>query len=123
MTLLDRVKHTANGARILFEWVGDGQKVVPKEQAQQRADICIKCAYNEKGGVFAKAVAWAIKEQTDLKNDLQLNVAGEKSLHSCSLCTCWLRLKIWLPIEKIRKEQTPEEAAKWPAHCWIKNEP
>lgn len=123
VTLLDRVKQTANGARILFEWLGDDQKVVDKELAQSRADICKRCPKNQPGSIFTKAVAWAIKEQTDLKNDLQLRVEGEKSLHACQICTCWLRLKIWLPIEKLRKEETDEEKSRWPTWCWLRNEP
>lgn len=121
MTMLDRVKHTANGARVLFEWLGDGQEVVSQELAQERAKICIQCPKNVRGGVVTKAIAWAIKEQTDLKNDLQLKVDGEKSLHSCRVCTCWLRLKIWLPIEKLRKEQSENEL--YPTFCWQRNEP
>lgn len=122
MTLSERVKSWSSGARILSDWLGSGQKVVEKEQAQARADICIKCPQNKTGSLVTKAVAWSIKEQTDLKSDLGLAVAGEKSLKTCAVCTCWLRLKIWIPMEKLKAEETPESLAKYPDFCWMRTE-
>jgi len=133
VTLLDKVKNYANGARILYEWIGSGSQVVDQETAQKRATACLygdtdkegkpcACRHNQSGGIVAKAVAFAIYEQTQLKNELQLRVDGEKSLHQCSICSCQLKLKIWLPIETLRSEELPEEKGKWPAWCWMKNE-
>lgn len=122
MTLVEKASRYANGVRILSDWLGSGAQVVDKETAQKRANVCIKCPMNQNGNMVTKAIAWAIKEQTDLKSELELRVDGEKSLHSCAVCSCWLKLKIWIPMNQLRSEETPEDKAKWPAWCWMKTE-
>lgn len=134
MTLLDRVKSWSSGARILSDWLGSGSVVVDKELAQKRATACLSgdtdkhgkpcpCRYNQKGGLLEKSVAWAIHEQVSLKNDLELRLDGEKGLHECTRCRCQLKLKCWVPMDKLRKEETPEEKSNWPSWCWMRNEP
>lgn len=130
MSIWDKVKNYANGGRILKDWLGEGGVVVEQETAQARANTCLNgakdkegkpcmCPYNTKSGLLSKAVAWAVHEQLQLKNELQLRVDGEKALGKCSICDCQNKLKIWRELEKIRAEETPESLAKFPAHCWI----
>lgn len=123
MNIWDKVKNYANGGRILKDWLGEGGVVVEQETAQARANICVKCDNNVKSGLLPKAVAWAVHEELQLKNELQLRVDGEKALGKCGICDCQNRLKIWREIEKIRAEETPESLAKFPDWCWVKTEP
>jgi len=119
----ERIKNYANGTRICYDWLGEGGEVVCQELAQARADVCVKCPKNVKGGLLPKAIAWAVHEQLQLKNDLQLIVNGEKLLGKCSICDCQNKLKIWREISKIRDEETPESLSKFPTWCWVVNEP
>lgn len=134
MNIWDKVKNYANGGRILKDWLGEGGVVVEQEKAQARANICLNgardehgkprmCPNNVKSGLLPKAVAWAVHEELQLKNELQLRVDGEKALGKCSICDCQNRLKIWREIDKIRAEETEESLRKFPDWCWIRNEP
>ena len=120
MTIWDKVKHYSNGSRILWDWLGEGGKVVDQETAQRRANVCLQCVHNQKGAILPKAVAWAVHEQLQIKNELNLNVEGQKELGTCEICTCENKLKIWREIEKIRAEKGDDL---FPGHCWIITEP
>jgi hypothetical protein len=122
MNLLQRATAYRQGIRILSDWVGDGGVVVSKEQAQLRADTCLGCNENKAGWVAVEAVASAIREQVELKNDLDLRVEGEKSLHTCAVCVCPIKLKVWTPIEYCVKYMAKQEKEQFPSHCWIVKE-
>src|SRR6185295_6817084 len=104
MTLIDKAKNFATGVRTLTEWLGSGGQTVDQNLAQTRADVCLRCPNNGPSHDIVEATALAIKQQVELKNKLQLRVRGEKSLGSCSVCGCVMRLKIWLPIEKVKPD-------------------
>lgn len=120
VSLIDRVQQIVNGATILADWLGSGGIPVDKMTAQTRADCCLKCPLHDKTYSFTETAAVAIKTQVELKNHLRLRVDGEKSLHACGVCGCAMRLKIWLPIERIKP--TPEERDKYDANCWLRKE-
>lgn len=120
MNLFEKLASYANGARILADWLGSGGHVVHQNLAQDRADTCGICPHNKAGVKVVESASQAIKEQVELKNHLQLRVSGEKGLRSCELCDCPLRLKIWLPIERVRP--TDEERDLFPLHCWLRKE-
>lgn len=122
MNLLEKAKAYTNGARILSDWVGDGGIVAPKEQAQERAGTCLGCKHNQPGMKLAESVSAAIQEEVELKNAMELRVIGERSLHTCELCLCPLRLKVWTPLSYLTKYKKSEEIQKFPAHCWIRTE-
>lgn len=121
MTLFDQVKHLANGTQIIREWLGEGGVPVSYEQAQSRALVCLSCPNNVPGGFITDAVANAIKAHLELKAKLSLKVSGERRLAQCSVCQCQLRLKIWCPVDLLRRRALPED--KLPAHCWQLTEP
>lgn len=118
MNLLDQAKAIPHGIRVISEWLGSGAQICDSAEAQRRADVCLKCPKNVAGLEITKAVALAIKEHLGVKNKLNLRVNGEKSLHTCDVCLCVLRLQIWHPIDKVRSELDEAELRKLPAHCW-----
>lgn len=120
MRLVDRALQMVNGARILADWIGDGGHVVGQEDAQRRADVCLKCPKHSTNYSFAEPVADTIKSQLELKKHLEFRVRGEKSLHVCSVCGCVLRLKVWLPWERIKLDE--DEKPNYPASCWLLTE-
>jgi len=122
MNLLERASAYTNGGRVLADWIGNGGIAVDKLVAQERTTVCLTCVHNQPGWPLTETVASAIKEQVELKNALELRVAGERGLHTCSICECPLKLKIWLPIEAVTKYQNGDAIRKFPAHCWIRKE-
>jgi hypothetical protein len=120
MSLIDKAKNLANGARILTDWLGSGGTPVPHAQAQKRADTCLKCPHNVSGVPFIEGIASAIREQVELKNHLKLRVDGEKKLGTCEVCDCCLRLKVHVPLHVIAPD--PEELNDFPWECWLVKE-
>lgn len=119
------VKRIAGGARILSDWLGDGGIPVEPSVSQARADICLNCPKNTKGGFLVskitKPIADAIKEQLRVKHELGLTVNGEENLHTCAVCICQLQLKVHTPIDYILKHTSNEVMKEFPSFCWIPN--
>jgi len=118
--LLDRVQQFQEGAKILKEWLGSGAITVDRATAQRRADVCLKCPLNVNESFTAETIAAAIRRQVEIKNHLQLRVDGEKQLHTCSVCGCASKLKIWLPLERILPDA--DELPKFHPACWLHTE-
>jgi hypothetical protein len=121
MNLMTQAAKLLNGVETIQEWLGAGAVTVSPELAQQRATICIGCPKNIKGGLISASIAEAIRKQVELKNKLNLRVAGEKELGRCAACLCESRLKIWLPLRNILPE--PSERANFEQnYCWLLKE-
>lgn len=118
MTLIDKVKNFANGVRIITDWLGSGGQCVEPAVAQRRANTCLQCHKNLGGAPLLESAANAVREQLEVKNNLHLHVAGEKGLGTCGVCSCVLKLKIWVPITRIM----PQPGDDFPPHCWVLNE-
>lgn len=118
MNLFDKVSKFANGAVIVTQWLGSGGKAVAASQAQKRADICNECPRNNQTVRAAGLIAEKIKAQLEIKNGLSMRVSGEKRLGTCDVCMCHLRLKVWIPIERIM----PQPGDEFPDSCWINHE-
>lgn len=103
----------------LLDWLGAGQKPVPKKEAYRRAEICSRCTKNRPGNKLTQAVANAIREQTAARAKMQLAVPNEQDLKTCSACGCHLPLKVWVPLNHIL--ENTEEATLHNLHpdCWM----
>lgn len=116
-----------SGAQAILE--GFGEAPPSQEVAQTRANSCLhgdsgkKCPFNHTGGfsITAKA-SQVIHAQRQRKLELKLAVDGEESLGVCKVCSCFLPLKIWYDIETIYGHTEDATLAKFPDHCWIKQE-
>ena len=122
MNWVEKLGKYTDGIKILSEWLGAGGHIVERGLAQQRTDICLGCAFNQKSNMVTASVSQAIRKHLALKNHLQIRVAGEKSLHQCQICLCEMRLKVHVPIEFVQKTITEEERQKFPDYCWQKTE-
>lgn len=122
MNLLDRASLFLDGVKILSEWLGNGGVVVAKEDAQRRADVCLKCPYNQDGPFLPFAIAAHIHRTLEIKKHLDLSVVDEDELKTCMKCQCNLRLKVWLPLEDLMKGDGRERLPVFPSHCWLKTE-
>lgn len=121
MTLFEKAEAFANGGLIAIEWVGTDGNVVEQSAAQRRADACLKCPCRIPTPKALGFAADSIKRILELKNHLKLRVDGEKAIGVCSVCNCVNRLKVWMPIEKVRKDLDDDEFARLDVNCWIRH--
>lgn len=92
----------------MAEWLGDGGGPVAHTLAQQRANQCRWCQFNHESGTAKGAVGEAVRRQMAAKGRLGFRVSCESDLGECSLCRCWLPLKIHVPHAHIRRHQREE---------------
>jgi hypothetical protein len=120
MSLLTKVKNYANGVRILTDFLGSNGDVVGKELAERRAAVCSLCPLNKQGLAIAEAVSEVIREQTEVKNFLELRTSQDENLHTCSVCDCPLPLKVWQVYRRVKPSE--DEMEKFPTYCWLRKE-
>lgn len=114
---VERVKNTAQGVRILSEWLGDGGTPVDRSVAQHRLDACLHCLHNKptKPDSIEKAVAEVIIEQEQTRHDMAMILQGEANAGTCEVCGCYLKLKVWVPLSYLGDREMPDK-------CWISQE-
>lgn len=112
-----RVGNDIEGARVLFEWFGQGSRPVDLGAATRRAYCCSRCPRNDlKPRIFETTIANAIREQVGAKSDMRLETAYDPKIGTCDVCGCHLGLKIWVPLENISTDHP------FPSNCWIVTE-
>ena len=118
--VLNRLKQDVRGARTLAAWVGEGGSPVNRALAEQRARICMGCPANQPMRRQLEAsIATAIREQEEIRSQIDLRLPREESLHHCKACGCYLKLKVWVPMRHILAHSSPSE---FPSNCWIQRE-
>ncbi len=104
---------------MIQHWIA-GSKVVPRAEAERRAQICKKCTYNDD---FSKpcsiGICGELKSLVSSIVDHQ-GTQYDKDLRACHLCGCFLQAAIWLPLEVQCTGVTPEmkEAFATVPECW-----
>lgn len=115
-----KLASTLRGAKALSEWLGQGGVPVEPKLAGSRAIICAGCPHNVDNPNLLGAVALAsIQEYEFARNHLRLSVPEDDLLHTCGICSCPLKLKIWVPMEHIKPST---EEFSFPPYCWIPRE-
>jgi hypothetical protein len=107
----------------LTEWLGAGGVPVPGEEAQRRADICLTCPLNRTDvNLWDKvkgAVAESIRDQLEVKHQMEIYTHNETQLGICEACGCVLKLKVHVPLPHILNH-TPD-LQKFDKCCWIRD--
>lgn len=95
MGLSDLVRRW-NGTKA--NWEAAGRPFVSPEEAERRASICRSCPENRPitgcfgcGGFAAEVSAWMGG----------LKTLKDEHLHTCFVCGCFLRSKVWMPLDVI----------------------
>lgn len=116
---VNRFRETANGARILADWLGHGGIPVSQAQAEKRAEICSGCKLNRRrDNPISSTVAETIIEHERARHQVELRTTRDVALNTCGHCGCYLKLKVWVPTKYL--DQPP--ASTFPPHCWINKE-
>lgn len=133
MKTIERHKLIQDGValyRALSHWFGEGGKPVAQEVAQRRADVCLKCPFNDPSedadAIFRQGASLAIRKILELKRSQQLRVNEEGKLYLCAACKCVLKLKVFVPIkfvlETTNTKRLAELCAEKGVSCWILEE-
>lgn len=116
------VSTVIDATKILFRTALQG--TVSGAVAEKRAATCVKCEWNQSvagcqgcsAPMLREAAEKLIGGKTTTRND---------DLRTCCLCGCWLRAKVWVPINILKdytyKEQM-DRLKKWAPHCWVATE-
>lgn len=121
MNIANQIKHIPNGIETLREWLGEGGVPVDRETAQLRTDTCVACPMNSNGFSITAPVAKAIKRVVEIRNSAKLRTDGIKKLGTCSVCTCHLGTKIFVPIHIVKSQITQDESVQFEKanpNCW-----
>lgn len=116
-----------SGIKTLNEWIQSDEPPVAQELAESRAATCASCEHNAPGGFedwFTRPAAGAIKKQIELLAHRKLKTSQDEKLHTCRLCLCPLRLKVFTPMQYIKAHMAEgllQDLQKVP-HCWIPKE-
>ena len=127
MNLLDELRKTGTGLNLLADWLGEGGYTVPEPRAARRGATCLDncCVENREPGWWDRcqnAIALIIRHQLELKKKLDLELPREDTLHMCRACGCCLKLKVWVPLDHIRRHTDIKQLAHYPEYCWIRRE-
>ncbi len=117
--------NVAAGGMTNITWLASGAEAVAPAVAENRAEVCSNCPYNEKGDLlsfFTVPAANAIRFAVGLKNSWKLETSRDDKLGVCGICSCPLKLKAWMPIKAITDHIPETVLAGLPDWCWIARE-
>jgi hypothetical protein len=86
------------GTSVMARFVISGMKVVPQEEAERRASICVNCAYNTR---YAKPCNGVCAELLTLIRSIvgQVGTSKDADLHACQVCACSLPAAVYVPLD------------------------
>lgn len=101
------------GLSTFSQWVTQGCRYVPKEEAERRALICSRCYMNTNvsGCAACHAAVQYITKSRSTKYD--------QYLRACGVCKCLLKAKVHFPLSTLDKE-APGVQELYPEFCWLK---
>jgi hypothetical protein len=68
-------------------------------------------------------VAVRIKDQLEVKAEMRLTTPYDDKLGTCSACLCFLPLKIFTPVDVIRRHMSKEVESALVETCRVNTEP
>jgi hypothetical protein len=96
-----------------------GGRIVSPELAEQRSATCATCPMRtgRVHGCWGCASLAPLLRQAGNLAGLKLHTSNDKSINYCGACGCYLKLKVWLPIDAYR-----DDGVDYPDNCWVKRE-
>lgn len=109
-------------SRLKAAWLGQGGVPVPPAQASARALVCKACERNVTRPLWERLTAREagdLRRTIELHHHLRLATPHDTSIHTCSVCLCYLQLKVHVPLAHVLATTDTDDL---PAHCWILRE-
>lgn len=110
------------GSQVMLSQVMNSRKVVDREEAERRGQICVNCPLNDRFSKpchgmcpeLAAVVGWITGAQ---------GTRHDAALHGCQICGCFNQAAIWVPLDAQWKALTDEQkeqfkTAKKTLGCW-----
>lgn len=94
------------------DWRSQGRPFVEESEAIRRADICKKCIKNQRVEACMGCAGILGEVSTFLSG---MKTIQDDDLHVCTQCHCFLRAKVWLPLDVV-----DNTGAEFPDWCWQK---
>lgn len=94
------------------DWRAQGRPFVEEAEATRRAEICKKCIKNQEVAACFGCHGLLGEVGTFLSG---MKTLEDDKLHVCTQCHCFLRAKVWLPLDVV-----DNTGIEFPDHCWQK---
>lgn len=121
----EKVKKVWQGVKTINDWIDSGDPAVSPQLAERRAQVCVKCPLNGKGGLeewFTKPASEAIRRQFEKMAHRHLSTSVDNELGTCTICLCPMKLKVHTPLSHIQTYMQPDVEKLLDHNCWIKSE-
>jgi hypothetical protein len=109
------------GTTVMAKFVVSGMRVVPQEEAERRAGICLNCPHNAR---FAKPCNGVCAELAALVRTIvgQHGTSKDTGLHACMICACFLPAAVYLPLTTQIPPLSDGQKAQFESvpNCWKK---
>ena len=115
LTLTDVI----HGTVVLASFIAAGSPAVSREEAERRAQICLKCEFNIRFPTPCTGVCGELLRIAQSLSGGQ-GTQYDRGLHSCSICRCYNAAQIWVPLEFLAKGVTEDMKKQFAAvpNCW-----
>lgn len=103
----------------LLNHVKGGAKTVPQDEANRRAQICLKCPYKINSGICS----WCNNLVPFFENAIfgKKTTPYDDELGNCGVCKCYNKIAVHYPLEVQSVEGISMDD--FPDHCWKKVNP
>lgn len=126
----DAVKKQVTGALVVGDYLLHGSKPIPLSQSQDRADVCTgrlsgnPCPRHVSSWNYNLAAQAVIRSEMEKRDKAARKLVNEDALKVCSVCGCWLPLKVDVPFITIWKYTSDAMFDQFPQDtpCWIAQE-
>lgn len=107
------------GTSVMARFVVSGMKVVPQEEAERRASICVSCPHNTR---YAKPCNGVCAELLSLVRSIvgQVGTSKDSELHACQICACSLPAAVYVPLDIQLKPLSDNQIKQFKSvpNCW-----
>lgn len=99
-------------------WFVGGGQFVDQAEANRRASVCVSCHHNRSASGGCGTLCEMTAEATQALSGH--STPHDDKLKNCAVCSCFNRLKIWIPMDQINNDGISNED--WPNFCWQRND-
>jgi hypothetical protein len=127
---LDKAKKQITGVLVVGDYILHGSQAISLSESQDRADVCTgrlsgkPCPRHVQSWDFNVPTRQVIRIEMEKRTNSGRKLEGEDAVKVCSVCGCWLPLKVDVPFVTIWKHTSDAMFDQFPKDtpCWITKE-